>query len=286
MARIRTIKPEFPQSESMGRVSRDARLTFIELWTLADDSGRLRGSSRLLASLLFPYDSDAPDLIDGWLAELDKEGCIRRYKHENDTYIEICNWRSHQKIDRPSDSKIPAFDESSRVLDESSRVLVIGSRIKDQGSRKGSRTKEGMQGEESLAPIVAARPKLAPAESEAYKAIVDAFHADEASWKIIAGQGDAPKLREMRAAKDIAKRIAQLCPDAPGDFARTSVATFFSETRKGKGGIQASTTPCSLNTAWIWGRVLAAMQEYHRGAEGREHLEAIASGAIKPEVQF
>ncbi len=46
MARIRSIKPEFPQSESMGNVSRDARLTFIQLWTLADDSGRLRGSSR------------------------------------------------------------------------------------------------------------------------------------------------------------------------------------------------------------------------------------------------
>ena len=45
MGRIRTIKPEFPQSESMGRVSRDARLTFILLWTMADDAGRLRSCS-------------------------------------------------------------------------------------------------------------------------------------------------------------------------------------------------------------------------------------------------
>lgn len=36
MARIRTIKPEFPQSETMGRVSRDARLLFIQLWTVAE----------------------------------------------------------------------------------------------------------------------------------------------------------------------------------------------------------------------------------------------------------
>lgn len=116
MPRIRTIKPEFPQSESMGRVSREARLCFVLLWTLADDEGRLRGSSRILASLLFPYDDDAKNLIDGWLSELIKEGCIVQYQVERDTYIQIINWLEHQKIDRPSQSKIPAFDESSRTL--------------------------------------------------------------------------------------------------------------------------------------------------------------------------
>jgi len=116
VARIRSIKPEFPQSESMGRVSRDARLLFILLWTLCDDSGRTRAASRMLASLLFPYDDDAPGLIDGWLNELDREGCIVRYAAGGNCYVEICNWLNHQKIDKPSASKIPAFDESSRIL--------------------------------------------------------------------------------------------------------------------------------------------------------------------------
>ena len=102
MARIRTIKPEFPQSESMGRVSRDARLTFIQMWTLADDSGRLRGNSRMLASLLFPYDDDASSLIDGWLSELVKQNCIVRYLAEGSEYIQIVKWLNHQKIDKPS----------------------------------------------------------------------------------------------------------------------------------------------------------------------------------------
>lgn len=109
MARIRTIKPEFPQSESMGRVSRDARLTFILLWTLADDSGRLRGNSRMLASLLFPYDLDAGKKIDEWLSELASENCIVRYEVEGHSYVEIHNWLSHQKIDKPSKSKLPQF---------------------------------------------------------------------------------------------------------------------------------------------------------------------------------
>jgi hypothetical protein len=137
MGRIRTIKPEFPQSESMGRVSRESRLLFLLLFTVADDSGRLRGNSRMLASLLFPYDEDAGRLIDGWMGELEREGCIRRYKHNGDNYLEVNNWLKHQKIDKPTPSKLPAFDESSRVFEESSRILPVGmdqGRDMDQGS--------------------------------------------------------------------------------------------------------------------------------------------------------
>jgi hypothetical protein len=146
MPRIRTIKPEFPQSESMGRVSRDARLTFIQLWTLADDSVRLRGNSRMLASLLFPYDLDAGGLIDKWLDELDAEGCIVRYKVGSDSYIEIAKWLIHQKIDKPSASKNPAPSEGSRILanPREHSSLDQGPRIKDQGpkERDESNTKQ------------------------------------------------------------------------------------------------------------------------------------------------
>jgi len=144
MARIRSIKPEFPQSESMGRVSRDARLTFIECWTLADDEGRLRGNSRMLASLLFPYDDDAPALIDGWLAELERESCLIRYQVDGQNYVQICNWLNHQKIDKPSKSKIPAFDESSRIL-ANPRECSSEDQGVDQGVDQGSRKEHSAQ---------------------------------------------------------------------------------------------------------------------------------------------
>jgi hypothetical protein len=115
MARIRSIKPEFPQSETMGRVSRDARLLFIQLWTICDDAGRARAASRLLASLLYPYDEDAPALIGRWLDELEGVGAIRRYVVGGDTYLDIPKWLKHQKIDRASASRCPAFDEGSPV---------------------------------------------------------------------------------------------------------------------------------------------------------------------------
>ena len=166
MARIRSIKPEFPHSESMGRVSRDARLTFIQLWTLADDSGRLRGNSRMLASLLFPYDDDSKDLMDGWLGELERENCIVRYSVDGTQYIQIHNWLTHQKIDKPSPSKIPPFDESSRIVAKT-REMSSG----DQGSGSG-----GDQGLEGKGSSTSAPP---PSRS----AVVSVFKHWQAEWR-------------------------------------------------------------------------------------------------------
>lgn len=123
MARIRTIKPEFPQSESVGRLSRDARLLFIQLWTIVDDAGRARAASRMLASLLYPYDDDAQKKMEGWLLELEGGQMIRRYEVDGSKYLEICKWLEHQKIDRPSESRLPPYREPSLNPRESSRGL-------------------------------------------------------------------------------------------------------------------------------------------------------------------
>jgi hypothetical protein len=116
MGRIRSIKPEFPQSETIGNLSRDARLLFIQLWTIVDDDGKARAASRMLASLLYPYDDDAPKLIEKWLGELEREQCLIRYDVDGSRYLKLTNWLKHQKIDHPSRSKFPDPRESSRIL--------------------------------------------------------------------------------------------------------------------------------------------------------------------------
>lgn len=179
MARIRTIKPEFPQSESMGRVSRDARLLFVQLWCICDDHGRTRAASRMLASLLFPYDDDAPSLIDGWLSELQREGCVRLYEHEGSRFLEIPNWLKHQKIDKPSKPQFPAFDESSRILanPREHSWLDQGPRTKDQGPTRASNadalevcgtTSADLLGDQGPAPI----------DRTPHAEIVAAYHAE------------------------------------------------------------------------------------------------------------
>jgi hypothetical protein len=120
MARIRTIKPEFPHSESVGKLSRDARLLYIQLWTIVDDEGRARAASRMLASLLYPYDDDAKDMISAWLDELEQGNHIRRYEVDGSHYLEIVKWLDHQKIDKASKSKLPAFDDGSPIPREDS----------------------------------------------------------------------------------------------------------------------------------------------------------------------
>jgi hypothetical protein len=105
------------------------------LWTQADDSGILRGNSRMLASLLYPYDDDSKELFPLWLEELSIQHCVEVHEVEGDKYLKICNWLKHQKIDKPSKSKFPVLSEASRIFVEASRKIALdqGSRIKDQG---------------------------------------------------------------------------------------------------------------------------------------------------------
>jgi len=153
MPRIRTIKPEFPQSESMGRVSREARLCFLLLFTLVDDEGRARGSSRMLASLLYPYDADAGDLISGWLAELEREECIRLYNVGGNAYVQVVKWKQHQNIDKPSRSKIPPFDESSRVLANALEASSLDQRIKGSEDQRIMDQGGECRGEDEATPV-------------------------------------------------------------------------------------------------------------------------------------
>lgn len=172
MPRIRSIKPEFPQSESIGRLSRDARLLFILLWTHVDDEGRARAASRMLASLLYPYDNDVPTLIDTWLDELEDEQCIRRYEHEGSHYLEVVNWRKHQKIDKPSASRLPSFDEGSPVPREASRSLApdLVSRTLDLGPRTKTL---------SAAPTVGGQKDFSPREENSQAPPQTNGHAKE-----------------------------------------------------------------------------------------------------------
>jgi hypothetical protein len=107
MARARTIKPHFMRSRSMRAVSGMARLTFIQLWLIADDAGRLTAFPLSLARRLYPGDAEAAGLLPGWLDELEGQHCIERYTVDETDYLRIVNWRRHQKIYHPTPSRLP-----------------------------------------------------------------------------------------------------------------------------------------------------------------------------------
>jgi hypothetical protein len=51
---------------------------------------------------------------------------VRLYEVNGDHYLDIPKWLEHQRIDRPSRSRIPEFVEPSRALVEPSRSLDVG----------------------------------------------------------------------------------------------------------------------------------------------------------------
>ena len=109
MARIRSIKPEFFKSETLSLLPIPARMTFIGLWTEADDAGRLVDNSKLLKGSLWPLDDDVTAVdVSLHIHMLADVGLVERYEVEGRRYLHVCGWDEHQKINRPSPSKHPA----------------------------------------------------------------------------------------------------------------------------------------------------------------------------------
>jgi hypothetical protein len=110
LARIRTIKPEAFVSESLAAVSLTAERTFFGLLTQADDQGRHRDHAAIIAGQLWVLRPEhTPGDVEQDLAQLADAGLICRYKGPGDKrYLHIVTWRQHQKINRPSASRLPA----------------------------------------------------------------------------------------------------------------------------------------------------------------------------------
>ena len=126
MARIRTVKPEYPKSRKTRRVSRDARLLNIHLWNLADDDGRLQELPRWIIGEIFPADDDVtPGKLVRWLEELQGVGLIVRYEVDGERYIYCHDWHEHQSISHPRPSELPA-PPSPEELQEASRKAPGG----------------------------------------------------------------------------------------------------------------------------------------------------------------
>lgn len=103
--RIRTIKPEFWQSETVASLPYEARLLFIGLWNLADDHGRFRAHPAIVRGQLFPFDEHA-DVV-AWLGLLARAGLVQLYETEGHRFGFLPGFAEHQKIDKRAATRIP-----------------------------------------------------------------------------------------------------------------------------------------------------------------------------------
>ena len=114
MARKRMIDPNIWQSEDFSRLSTLAKLVFIGLFSLADDEGRGRCNPVYLKSTIFPYEEGIRSAdIDKTLSEISSNMSVVFYSCDGSNYYSLYNWNTWQKIDKPSESKLPDYDSHS-----------------------------------------------------------------------------------------------------------------------------------------------------------------------------
>jgi len=217
MARIRTIKPEFFTSETMGKCSLRARLLFIGLWTQCDDEGRMIDNARILVGQLFPLDDDVDaKAVEADLRELASMKLIVRYEVEGRNYLAVSSFDEHQRVNRPTPSKLPAppsdggFTDPSGIDSDDSRSTHGALSEDSPPERKG---KEG-KGDARSEPLAAVLPLPGTNENEANKDPADFVQFYEAYPRHKDRQGALKAWKRLRAGE------RQLALDTVGAFAR------------------------------------------------------------------
>jgi hypothetical protein len=136
--RIRTIKPEFWTHPVMSRLDDTARLLAIGLLNYADDEGYFYADPRLIRAALRPLDEDS-SIVRRCLDVLVRAEWIKLSTEAHETHGlvgVVLNFTKHQRVDRPSPSKIkPYFNsmKARRSLDDRSTEERKG---KEQGKER------------------------------------------------------------------------------------------------------------------------------------------------------
>ena len=115
--RIRTIKPEFWDSDDVATLPLEDRLLFVGLWSYVDDDGVGRDEDHLIIASLFARDMyEHPRRtvarVSRGLAHLAEAGLIVRYEVGGRAYLAVTGWARHQKVDRPKASRYPGPDQA------------------------------------------------------------------------------------------------------------------------------------------------------------------------------
>lgn len=137
MPRIRTLKPEHRQHRKIGPLTDRQYRLWVGMLCDADDHGRLVAEPEQLRVTIWGYHRrvTAAHVADD-LGRLHDAGLVILYRAEGVLYAAFPSWKDHQKVDHPTDSRLPEPPhEPSREF----ASVRGGSDRKDQGSdRRGS----------------------------------------------------------------------------------------------------------------------------------------------------
>jgi hypothetical protein len=110
MARIRTIKPEFWKHEALSALPEGTHMLAAALLNYADDDGYFNANPRLIQAECCPLREPSVSIHDSLLA-LSNVGYLRLGNGaDGRTYGHIVAFADHQRINRPTVSKIKSLD--------------------------------------------------------------------------------------------------------------------------------------------------------------------------------
>jgi hypothetical protein len=102
------ISPELLTSLTVAGLPVATRYAFVALWMYLDDAGRGKDNADLVRAHTWPLDpSYTVRKVTVDLGRLAEAGLICRYQVNAVRYLHSPTWNEHQKINRPSDSKLP-----------------------------------------------------------------------------------------------------------------------------------------------------------------------------------
>jgi len=145
MARNRMIKPEFWASETLMRVSRDARLVFIATWNFCDDYGFCLNSNRSLLGDVFPLDEDVTEIkIKKWLGELIAVGLLIPLEYKNKKLLFVKGWGEHQTVQHKSKRSFIDNADLEDVIKDSlkSHESLISNYLESHAPKRKKKEKE------------------------------------------------------------------------------------------------------------------------------------------------
>lgn len=214
MGRIRTVKPEFNSHEGLSSLSCAAHLLAEALLCYADDEGYFNANPGLVRAGTCPLRKDFEN-ISGILTELSGIGYVEfGNSQDGRRYGRIVNFRSHQKISHPTESKISklqiAWENSGNIPEVSGEIPDDSEKPLDTFRPEGNR-EQGKEGE--------ARERATP-PSRASSLTASAG----ANGEFMAAQELMKELRLAATAGDIRVMAQVIALEAP-DHGGTESAT-------------------------------------------------------------
>lgn len=112
MPRIRTLKPDHRLHRKVGQLDDTAYRLWVGMILEADDAGRLVAEPHQLKALIFGLRPQTTrTLIDTGLQRLAELRLIHTYVVDNTKYAWFPSWKDHQRINRPTPSRLPPCPE-------------------------------------------------------------------------------------------------------------------------------------------------------------------------------